>query len=279
MCGIIPNSPHTFMKKTFRRIAQAAIATAAAAGLLVGAVFIYSQGATADDSIPTISSVVATPTINGATITWSTNNAASSQVVYGTTTAYGTFSALDANNMTSHSVTLANLASTTLYHFYVISGPTGTTTATSSDMTFTTLMWTPTPTSTPTTTPSDIEGRVTNLETRVSALETWVQWLLNHQGSGTTTTPGGGSGGPASIDQPSSVRAGTNTDFGGHNFGSEEHVSVKLNGTQVATAFTNLEGGFSTGSVTVPNTTGSYTYTFTGLSSGKTASVTITVIP
>ncbi len=267
------------MKKTLRRIAQAAIATAAAASLLVGAIFIYSQGVTADDSVPTISSVIATPSVNSATITWTTNNPASSQVVYGTSTDYGAFSALDATNVTSHSVVLNGLASSTLYHFYVISGPTSTTTATSSDAIFTTLTWTPAPTSTSTTTPSsDLETRVLNLETRVSALENWVQWLINHQngGSGTTTAPNGE---PASIDQPGPVRAGTNIDFGGHNFGSEEHIKVTLSGSQVATAFTNLVGGFSTGSVTVPSTTGTYTYTFTGLNSGIIRTATITVIP
>jgi hypothetical protein len=265
------------MKKTFTRVAQALVGVGAAAGLLVGAVFIHSQGVNADDSVPTISSIVATPTQNGATITWNTNIGASSQVVYGTSTYYGAFSTLDANNVTNHSVTLNGLASSTLYHFYIVSGPTGTTTATSSDMTFTTMTWTPA-TTTPTST-DPLETRVTNLETRVSALENWVQWILNHMNDDHhgTTTPGGGTGGSASVDQPNSVRAGTNTDFGGHNFGSEEHVKVTMNGNQVANAFTNLEGGFSTGSVTVPSTPGSYTYTFTGLSSGKTASVTVTV--
>jgi hypothetical protein len=265
------------MKNTFKRIAQTLLAVGAGAGLLVGVVFIHSQGAKADDSIPTISSIVATPSVNSATVTWTTNIGASSQVVYGTSTDYGAFSTIDANNVTSHSVTLLGLASSTLYHFYVISGPVSTSTATSSDMTFTTLTWTA-PTTTPTTTPSDLDTRVTNLETRVSALETWVQWLINHQhnGDGTSTPP---SNEPASIDQPGSVRAGTNTDFGGHNFGSEEHVKVMQGGSQVASAFTNLEGGFSTGSVTVPSTPGTYTYTFTGLSSGKTASISITVIP
>jgi hypothetical protein len=52
-----------------------------------------------------------------------------------------------------------------------------------------------------------------------------------------------------------------------------------MNGSQVASGFTNLEGGFSTGSVTVPSTAGTYIYTFTGQTSGRSASATITVIP
>jgi hypothetical protein len=164
----------------------------------------------------------------------------------------------------------------TLYHFSVNSSDVSDNNASSTDYWFTTVASTSTGT---TTDLSDLENRVTSLEGRVGVLEGLVQNLLNWWGNHGTTTPPS-DGGNAIIDQDGQqVRAGTNTDFGGHNFGSEEHVKVTLNGSQVATAFTNLAGGFSTGSVTVPNTPGSYTYTFTGLNSGIIRTATITVIP
>jgi hypothetical protein len=104
----------------------------------------------------------------------------------------------------------------------------------------------------------------------------------NNGGTGTTT--GSNlctlSGGAAMIDQNgTSARAGTGIDFGGHNFGCEEHVSIMLNGTQVGSGFTNRAGGFSTGSMSVPQTPGTYTYTFRGQNSGITGSATVTITP
>jgi hypothetical protein len=50
-----------------------------------------------------------------------------------------------------------------------------------------------------------------------------------------------------------------------------------LNGTTIGQGFTNLGGGFSTGSMSTPTTPGTYIYTFVGQSSGKSATATITV--
>ena len=93
-----------------------------------------------------------------------------------------------------------------------------------------------------------------------------------------TTTPPTTSTGQ--IDQNGqTVRAGTTIDFSGRNFGHEESVIVSLNGAIVATAHADGGGNFSTGSLSVPTTVGTYTYTFTGQTSGITGSATITVIP
>jgi len=54
-----------------------------------------------------------------ATISWVTNNPATSQVEYGTTTAYGSTTTLDESLTTSHSVTLAGLKQSTTYHFKI----------------------------------------------------------------------------------------------------------------------------------------------------------------
>ena len=53
-------------------------------------------------------------TRSGATVTWSTNEAADSQVEYGTSTAYGAASALDPALVTNHTVTLTGEATGTL---------------------------------------------------------------------------------------------------------------------------------------------------------------------
>ena len=88
---------------------------------------------------PAISAVAASGiTSSGATITWTTNQASTSQVQYGTTTSYGSSTTLDTSLVTSHSQTLGGLAAGTLYHYRVIS-TNANGTSTSSDYTFTTL--------------------------------------------------------------------------------------------------------------------------------------------
>ncbi len=87
---------------------------------------------------PQISNVQATNvTDDSATITWTTDQPATSQVEYGLTTAYGNLSPLHGTLVTSHSVMLEGLDSNTLYHYRVIS-TNGNGSATSNDFTFNT---------------------------------------------------------------------------------------------------------------------------------------------
>ena len=51
------------------------------------------------------------------TITWTTNQPSTSQIEYGTSATYGSYTALDANLVTSHSQVLTGLAPNTLYHY------------------------------------------------------------------------------------------------------------------------------------------------------------------
>jgi peroxiredoxin len=74
----------------------------------------------------------------GATISWATDKAATSQLEYGTTNAYGSTTTLDPNLNTSHSITLAGLKPSTTYHFKVKSEDATGNEATSQDQTFTT---------------------------------------------------------------------------------------------------------------------------------------------
>jgi glucose/arabinose dehydrogenase len=88
---------------------------------------------------PTISAVqTASITTSGATISWTTNVAADTQVQYGTTTSYGSSTTLAAAMVTSHSQTLTGLTTGTLYHYRVKSKDAAANLATSAGFTFTT---------------------------------------------------------------------------------------------------------------------------------------------
>jgi phosphodiesterase/alkaline phosphatase D-like protein len=74
----------------------------------------------------------------GATITWTTNEPADTQVEYGTTTGYGSSTTLNTAMVTSHSQALSGLTAGTLYHYRVKSRDAAGNLATSGDYTFTT---------------------------------------------------------------------------------------------------------------------------------------------
>ena len=94
---------------------------------------------TADTIEPVISAVNSTDiTKTGATITWSTNEAATSQVEYGLTEEYGSSTTLDTNLVTSHSVDLTGLKARKTYHYRVVSRDASNNQAVSADETFTT---------------------------------------------------------------------------------------------------------------------------------------------
>jgi hypothetical protein len=97
-----------------------------------------SGAAATDATPPTISNVAASPTSSGATITWTTDEASTSQIDIGTTTSYGTTSPLDSTLVTSHGVIVSNLSPNTLYHYRVRSSDALQNTQTSGDNTFTT---------------------------------------------------------------------------------------------------------------------------------------------
>ena len=75
---------------------------------------------------------------SSANITWTTNEPATSEVEYGTTTAYASTSPLNSTLTTSHSVTLTGLTKSTVYHYRVISINAQGGQTTSGDLTFTT---------------------------------------------------------------------------------------------------------------------------------------------
>jgi hypothetical protein len=92
---------------------------------------------TVDNTPPVISSIALSPVTSTATVTWSTNEEATSKIVYGTTSAYGSATS-SALLLSAHSIGIAGLTASTLYHYAIVSTDAQGNTATSSDQTFTT---------------------------------------------------------------------------------------------------------------------------------------------
>jgi lysophospholipase L1-like esterase len=93
--------------------------------------------AQADGVAPIISSIASSTTQTTATITWTTDQAASSTVAYGLTISYG-IASTSASLVTSHSIVLSGLTPSTTYHFQVGGADSIGTVSTSTDKTFTT---------------------------------------------------------------------------------------------------------------------------------------------
>lgn len=237
-----------------------------------------------DTTPPVISSLAATATTTSATISWMTNEPTTMQVFYGPTPAYTASSTLDSTLMTSHMVTVSGLASGTTYHYQARSADAAGNVATSSDQMF---MTTSMSTSTATTTPdiTGIQAEINRLWQKVMELTALIQQLIaggggNNNNNGGSVYPPYTPNGAAYIDQHGeSVEQGRSINFLGHNFTREEDVTVMTGGMMVKTVHADGGGNFSTGSMSVPNMPGTYTYTFTGKESGRVATAMITVVP
>jgi hypothetical protein len=141
---------------------------------------------------------------------------------------------------------------------------------------------TSTPTTTPTTTPptsgdaDDLIDELEDLQDEFPQFFWNLQWLINDlMDEGTSTPPAQGT--PSIDNNGTTVSPGGHLNFGGRNFGREETVNITLNGVLLRTAHADGGGNFSTGSMSAPITPGTYTYVFTGQSSGRTANSVITV--
>jgi hypothetical protein len=93
---------------------------------------------TPDTAAPALSLIAAAAGTTTATVTWTTNEPASTQLVYGTTTAYGSTTTLNTTLGLTHAVNLTGLTASTTYHYQVMSRDAAGNLATSSDRTFTT---------------------------------------------------------------------------------------------------------------------------------------------
>ena len=97
-------------------------------------------GEEVDKSSPVISGVsVSNITTTSATITWTTDEPATSQVEYGLTMTYGNSSSVDSSLVETHTVLLSGLIPNTTYHYRVKSEDKSGNAGISPDHTFTTL--------------------------------------------------------------------------------------------------------------------------------------------
>ncbi|MDE1875106.1 MAG: hypothetical protein KGH68_03510, partial [Patescibacteria group bacterium] len=99
----------------------------------VSALYAYSPSVSA----PVISSIATSTTGVTATITWNTDQPATSTIGYGTTASYGSAST-SSSYVTSHSISLSGLATSTTYHIQISSSNIKGQVSTSSDYTITT---------------------------------------------------------------------------------------------------------------------------------------------
>ncbi len=92
-----------------------------------------------DTTAPQISLITVAPiTTTGATVAWTTNELATSQIQYGTTISYGQTTNLGGSASLTHSTTLASLSPDTTYHYRLTSTDASGNSGMSSDETFTT---------------------------------------------------------------------------------------------------------------------------------------------
>jgi concanavalin A-like lectin/glucanase superfamily protein/purple acid phosphatase-like protein len=100
---------------------------------------LVSGSSGADSTPPVLSGVSASQvTSSGALVSWTSNETSDSQVDFGTTTAYGASTALDATPVLVHAPALTGLTAGTLYHYRVRSRDAAGNSAVSGDFTFTT---------------------------------------------------------------------------------------------------------------------------------------------
>jgi hypothetical protein len=100
-------------------------------------VYSFTTLGSAPGTPPIISNVAASPSGTSVTVTWTTDQASTSVVNYGTSTQYGTSANGGSTLTTSHSVTLSNLQAGTTYDYQVVSANTSGAAATSANSTFT----------------------------------------------------------------------------------------------------------------------------------------------
>jgi len=110
----------------------------AASNLSVSQNYTFTTSALVDTTPPVISNIqVKNITSSAATITWTTNEASTTQAEYGFTTSYGNLTPLDSSLLTIHSVTIIGLSSFTTYDFRVRSRDAAGNEAVSGNRTFT----------------------------------------------------------------------------------------------------------------------------------------------
>ena len=199
----------------------------AAGNLATSYDYTFTTAAAADTTPPVISAVgTSGVSSSGATVAWTTNEMCSSQVDYGTTTAYGSSTTLDNSMVTGHSTTLSGLAANTMYHYRVESHDSAGNLTVSGDYTVST--------------------------TAASTAGTWTQTTAADFGAGTQsgTTSTNTAGGQEQLAQSSDTFAGTTLS---PNWSTTSWTSMGGGRTSITVANSIVSvGGGQIASATVP---------------------------
>ncbi len=131
-----------------------------------GDVSIISLSGT-DTIPPQVTNISVVPQETTTSITWTTNEPANSQVLYGQTTSYEIGNVQDASFVTSHSVTLSGLSPDTVYHFMAISADRDGNSTASGNQTFLTLS------------PDNIPPSISNIRVMPGTIGATVTWTTD----------------------------------------------------------------------------------------------------
>ncbi len=127
----------------------------------------YASAEVFSDTVAPIISSIATSSITAttATISWTTDKAATSTINYGLTASYGSASS-SVVATTTHSIVLINLATSTTYHFQISTWDSSSNLATSTDYVFTTA-------------PGDAPGQPTSLIATPYENRIYIRWTAS----------------------------------------------------------------------------------------------------
>jgi hypothetical protein len=250
----------------------------AGAALLISGCSGFVAGKSSGTGIPlTISGVAAAnATVTGVVVDWQTSAAANSQVEFGTTSSYGSITALDSTMVTSHQESLAGLKPATLYHYRVHSTDVAGTAAVSGDQSFTTAADTTPPTvSISSPTANATLSRTVNVTATATddVAVASVQFKVDNAntGSAVTAAPYSYSLNTTTLSDGNHVLTAVATDTSG-NAATSAGVPVKVNNSAPAPSITSLSptSGLVGASVTVTGANfgaaqGTSTVTFNGV--------------
>lgn len=211
----------------------------------------YVASKLVDTTPPTISSVASTTTSTTATITWSTNERATSTISYGTTTSYGLTTGSNTAT-TSHSITLTGLQSGTAYHFKISVTDSSNNSTTSSDLILTT---------TDVTAPT-----ISNIVSSATQTTATITWTTSEAATttvdyGLTTSYGTASSSASATTSHSYVISGLNAstqyNFRISSWDSSGNLATSSNSTFTTSAYpettTTVRGGEYSGGGSVSN--------------------------
>lgn len=257
----------------------------------------YADAATSSTDMSTSSVATASSSAGSATST-DTNTATSTNTA--TTSSSTTDNLNDQASSTASSTTASstsNTASSTINTASSTDTTASSTTATSTNTTDTGAIGSTTASTTYSTADlQTLENQITALQQQVTQLQQYIQLLGQAIASLTGINPGQWNTGTSTATSISSTGSSTNmisqatidpinytvygggsVDLGGRGFRPDETVIISANGHTIATGHADGGGNFTTGSISLPNMKGTQAITYTGMTSGVTRTMTLSL--